>query len=359
MLLHFQKWWNESLNPDIYASWNGEKYDFPYLLERLKKYNLSTVMGRFPMIALESPWEQLQQQREQNIEEIEDDSEQDQETKEKTRVPNIKFHGRIPLDGLKWFRRFAKANSYRLKEIVENFVLTKEEKAFLVEEKKQDEKKQIEEDTPEWIEQILLNPKYKGKKDLDYEKIGPYFVTSPLHRLAILIYCLFDAIYAWRCVRDTNFVDIIFQIMNLTSADFHRVQERGQQILVYHRLLPPLEAGHYVINRHDWNQRGSKYQGGFVPIPRPGQHCAVLILDFKSLYPSCMVQFGLSYDTFIMNEAQRQTALRLGYKIEVIDCRIDESNATQKTNNKTTPLWLSSNPEKKKRKRKTKTKKCF
>lgn len=309
MLSAFITWWQQC-DPDAYSSWNGEKYDFPFLLERLKLYQLSTSFGRFKSEQLQSPWTRLQ--------EIGFWMRKTRNNMNKQKPPSIRMSGRVSLDGLPWFPRFAKVENYQLKTVVQTFVKRKKDwksPPTLTEEQK------FEPDTPEWITKVLLDPNRHGKIDLEYYKIGPYAVSSPLHRYALAYYCYFDALYAWRCLRDPNFVDYIYQIRALTSADSHAAQELGQQILVYFRLLQHVSAGHYALNGEDFHElRPENYSGGFCVQPLAGSHTMVIIMDFNSLYPSCIRSYQLSYDTLCLDQEMLKTAKRLGHEIIKSKC---------------------------------------
>jgi DNA polymerase elongation subunit (family B) len=327
LLIAFLDWWKR-VDPDGYCSWNGEKYDFPFLLERLKLHGLSTGLGRFPKEELKSPWVILQEvgfwSRKGKI-----------SGSQGARPPSIRQSGRISLDGLPWYPRFAKVENYQLKTVTKEFVKKKAPSLPIpdprdppppptshplgdVQGATQDT---VEPDTKEWIETILLNPKRHGKIDLEYHKIGPYAVVSSLHRYALAYYCYFDAIYAWKCLRDPHFVDFIYQIRFHTAVDAHAAQELGQQILVYYRLLFHVQAGHYALNGNEWDElRPEKYSGGFCAQPIAGQHICVIIADYNSLYPSCIRAYQLSYDTLCTHPEMLQLAKKLGYDIIESEC---------------------------------------
>ena len=68
------------------------------------------------------------------------------------------------------------------------------------------------------------------------------------------------------------------------------------------------------------NFTSEKYQGATV---LPAEECfhtePVVVLDFKSLYPSCIQAWNLSVDTFIVNWKE-QKSLFTDDEIETIDC---------------------------------------
>ena len=76
---------------------------------------------------------------------------------------------------------------------------------------------------------------------------------------------------------------------------------RGRQVEHY-LMTHAYKEGILVPNKMEGQGRGGLYEGGFVLSPKPGIHENVVCLDFSSMYPSIMVAYNISPDTFLEGE---------------------------------------------------------
>lgn len=75
----------------------------------------------------------------------------------------------------------------------------------------------------------------------------------------------------------------------LTAAVGFRVES--------HLMFEAVERGELIPKRSEVGY--TRYAGGMVLKPRPGLHEDILVLDFKSLYPSLMIKYNVSPDTYV------------------------------------------------------------
>ena len=339
LLIIFQKWWIK-VDPDIYNTFNGDRYDFPYILERLKVYNLPRVFGRFPNIEIESNWKLMQQKgfwsKKQNNKEsllLFDQENNPNHKKQKLnesqqqqqqQLQDIRFQGRVSLDGLPWVLK-EKREDYSLKGVIKKDL--KNNNNNKIDEKEEKEEKVEEPDTEGWIYNSLLNPSHFGKIDLPYEKISPYAIFSPLHRYALAYYCYMDTVYSWKIMRETNKIEMISQRRASTGVDSYTCQNAGQQILVYSKLIRTIDAGQFYFNINDWSGiRPAKYEGGICIPTISGQTFGTIILDFSALYPTAICVGHFSYETLIFTEEMKKTVQSLNLQTFSTVCKI--SNTT-------------------------------
>jgi DNA polymerase I len=102
---------------------------------------------------------------------------------------------------------------------------------------------------------------------------------------------------------------VFCRIGNSFTKDYHiatkidsLLLKRGKQTGIHFRskkIRALGEAGRAAYKKtHEWEA----YEGGFVLSPKTGIFDDVAALDFKSLYPSVMIAFNISPETYITNE---------------------------------------------------------
>jgi DNA polymerase elongation subunit (family B) len=315
MLFEFYKWYKKN-DPDAYVTWNGQNYDWPYILRRMEMHNLPTDFGRMGN-SIASPWDQLQTKGFWQKKRLENENEEGQHWKD-----SIDFVGRLSMDGLPWFRtKFPlKAENYSLKTMANAFLRPKNQDEIDAKSEKDEKALGLTQDSDDWILKVLLKQNSHSKIDLPASKISPYFFYSPLTRYALAAYCYRDAELCWKMFRDTKMVDFYFELLGLTNANSYIAQNRGQKYLVFNRLGLHVEMLHMILNGEDFTLiKPDEYAGGFVFPPVPGLHLAAFIMDFSSLYPSLIQSYCLSYDSFLLdNVRDEKVAMRMGYEVVTI-----------------------------------------
>nr|WP_274929681.1 DNA polymerase II [Vibrio metschnikovii] len=101
-------------------------------------------------------------------------------------------------------------------------------------------------------------------------------------------YNLQDCILVEKIFQHTHLLDFVIQRSRLTGLELDRI---GGSVAAFTNLyLPQLHrAGYIAPNLHSENWMASP--GGYVMDSRPGLYDSVLLLDFKSLYPSIIRSF--------------------------------------------------------------------
>jgi uracil-DNA glycosylase family 4 len=101
---------------------------------------------------------------------------------------------------------------------------------------------------------------------------------------------------------------VFCRIGNCMPSDYH-ISTKIDMLLLKKGFIEGLHFATRKFAVGELHKRGSKqvasYEGGWVFEPTTGIHTDVAALDFKSLYPSMMVLFNISPDTFVSEESRK------------------------------------------------------
>ena len=238
LLAQFLAWW-ESDHPDIITGWNTERFDIPYICNRIK-----SVMGEDAMKRL-SPWGVVNARTINGA------------YGKKEQVYDIM--GVEELDYLLLYRKFTYSaqESYRLDHI-----------AFVELGERKDE-----------------NP---------YETFRDWYTKD---YQSFLDYNIQDVELVDRLDDKMKLIDLILTMtyeakVNMSDS-FTSV--KYWDILIYNHLLQKK----IVIPQKRGSQKSDKYVGAYVKEPQVGQHKWVLSFDLNSLYPHLIMQYNLSPETLM------------------------------------------------------------
>ncbi len=229
----------KEFDPDIITGWNVIDFDLNFLKEKFKKYNLQFNLGRdnaTSKIRIESHF---------------------------FRTSRADFSGRAVLDGLDLVRSsFIKLDSYKLDYAAKKLL----GKGKLIESEGQEK----------------------------YEEIDRLYKEDQKN---LIKYNLLDAELAYRILIETKVLDLTIQRSLLTgmtldrvnasiaSLDFLYLQKAREKGLVAPSSLNP--------------DRDERIKGAFVKDSVPGIYDNMIVLDFKSLYPSMIRTFNIDPYTFL------------------------------------------------------------
>jgi DNA polymerase-2 len=113
--------------------------------------------------------------------------------------------------------------------------------------------------------------------------------------------CLQAACTLQRTVEHT---DVLATAIEKSKCAGNRLDQMGQTIAAFDYLyLPQLHrAGYVARDKDDVPASSSALPGGYVMDTTPGFYDNVLVLDFKSLYPTCMITFHIDPLGHVTNE---------------------------------------------------------
>jgi len=106
---------------------------------------------------------------------------------------------------------------------------------------------------------------------------------------ALAQYNLQDCILVWDIFQKTNLIQFAIERARLTGLPMDKVG--GSVAAFENQYLPRLHRKGYVAPNLPVNPQGVGSPGGYVMSSRPGLYDNVLVLDFKSLYPSIIRSF--------------------------------------------------------------------
>ena len=241
LLAQFLAWW-ESDHPDIITGWNTERFDIPYICNRIK-----SVMGEDAMKRL-SPWGVVNARTITGA------------YGKKEQVYDIM--GVEELDYLLLYRKFTYSaqESYRLDHIA--------------------------------------NVELGERKDENpYETFREWYTKD---YQSFLDYNIQDVELVDRLDDKMKLIDLILTMtyeakVNMSDS-FTSV--KYWDILIYNHLL----QNKIVIPQKRGSSKSDKYVGAYVKEPQVGQHKWVLSFDLNSLYPHLIMQYNISPETLLQDK---------------------------------------------------------
>jgi DNA polymerase-2 len=234
LLKRFMHWVNIT-DPDIFIGWNVINFDFRVLQKKASQLKLPLTLGRNNSIPI---WRKSHTDTEHYF---------------------LLIPGRVVLDGIDTLKNATYSFS--------SFAL-------------------------ENVGQKLLG---KGKLIHSSTNHDPLFKAREIKRLfqqdkaALAAYNLQDCQLVWDIFSHTELINFAIERAKLTGLEMDRV---GGSVAAFDNLyLPRLHRKGFVApNIGDYHDKASA-PGGYVMNSRPGLHDNVLVLDYKSLYPSIIRTF--------------------------------------------------------------------
>ncbi len=220
--------WFAVYDPDVIIGWAVVTFDLALLYRRAKLHGIALTIGRG---ARELGWK----------------------VADKYRPETLTLPGRVVLDGIDWL----KAAFYRF----DSFSL-------------------------EFVSRALLD---RGKAIHNVENRGEE-ITELFHndKSALAHYNLNDCRLVWDIFEKTQLFDFAIERSRLTGLELGRV---GGSVAAFNNLyLPHLHRAGYVAPSGAASQ-GLESPGGYVMDSIPGLYRDIVVLDFKSLYPSIIRTF--------------------------------------------------------------------
>lgn len=228
------------IDPDVITGWNVIDFDLNVLQKRFKKFDIPFALGRdnsFSRLRIETDF---------------------------FRTSKAEISGRIVIDALALLKTsFIKVHDYKLGTVA---------KALL------GEGKLIE---------------FSHQKPMEIDKL---FKEDP-EKLAA--YNLKDAELVIRILEKSKALDLTIQRSLLTGMELDRV---GSSIASLDSLyIREARKRGIVVPSGKFMTKEKGIKGGFVMEPKPGIYDYVIVLDFKSLYPSIIRTFNIDPASFVEN----------------------------------------------------------
>ncbi|MCW9015219.1 MAG: DNA polymerase II [Gammaproteobacteria bacterium] len=228
-------YWVETINPDIFIGWNVVNFDFRFLQKKADQHRVPLNLGRNKNSI---SWRQAQ-----------------------TDTGHYFLHipGRIVLDGIDTLKSATyQFSSFSLDSVGQQLL---------------GRGKLIQADNKQ-------DPLYKAKE------IKHLFHND---KTALAAYNLEDCQLVWDIFEHTDLINFAIERARLTGLEMNR---SGGSVAAFDNLyLPRLHRKGFVApNIGDYHDQLSA-PGGYVMNSKPGLHNSVIVLDYKSLYPSIIRTF--------------------------------------------------------------------
>ncbi len=220
-------------DPDIITGWNVIDFDLKLLKEKFAKYNILFNLGRDnspSKLRIESNF---------------------------FRTSKADISGRVVLDGLDLTKSsFIKLENYKLDTAAKQLL----GKGKLIEKLGQEKSQEIDR-------------LYKNDKE------------------ALIDYNLLDAELAYKIIYEANLLDLTIQRSLLTGMPLNRVNSSIASLDFLY--LQKTRKNNLVCPSNISGDRESRIKGGYVMESKPGIYDNIIVLDFKSLYPSIIKTFNI------------------------------------------------------------------
>lgn len=274
-------------DPDIVTGWNVINFDLMMLQQKCNLHNIDFMPGRDHQISRIFK-------------------------NENSGVTNCRINGRVVIDGINIMR----ANSFNFESFSLGFVASE----IL------GEKKLIEKEGRDKIDEI--NHQFKYEK----EKLAEYNIK--------------DAELVKKILERTKVIDNAVEYSRLSGRT---IDNLGGSVASFDHLYLPLlhREGYVAKDKIDVIKINDSLPGGFVIEPTPGIYENVLLLDFKSLYPTIIMTFMIDPlgeitaegTDFVKGPAGPSFSKKHSILPEIISELFDARSEAKKTNNE--PLSYS------------------
>ncbi len=227
------------LDPDIITGWNVVNFDLKFMNEKFKKYEIPFILGRDNSVS--------KLRLEKNF----------------FRTSKADITGRVVLDGIDLTKSsFVKLDNYRLNTVAKELLGASK----------------------------LIETTGKEK----YEEIDRLYKKDPKK---LVEYNLMDSELAYKIITKTVLLDLAIQRSLLTGMQLDRVNASIASLDFLY--LQKARARKLVAPTADPKERETRIKGGYVMESIPGIYDNLIVLDFKSLYPSLIRTFNIDPSSYL------------------------------------------------------------
>jgi len=248
--------WVQLTDPDVFIGWNVVNFDFRFLQKKCDQLKIPFTIGRGTMGRESSGivWRKGKGESERYF---------------------LVIPGRVVLDGIDTLKSATYSFASFSLESVANELLGR---GKLIHDRKTNKSGINGKQNKEQIHDPLFKAKEIRRQFKEDKK-------------SLAAYNLEDCQLVWDIFEKTDLVNFAIERARLTGLEMDRI---GGSVAAFDNLyLPRLHRKGYVApNIGDYEGRLSA-PGGYVMNSQPGMHSSVLVLDYKSLYPSIIRTFNV------------------------------------------------------------------
>ena len=137
------------------------------------------------------------------------------------------------------------------------------------------------------------------------------------------VYCIQDCVLVLKIYESKKWCSVVNNIFfsKICLVPFSWIDDRGEQIKIKHVFLDYWKKHKIVMASSKFVS--DTYCGGHVFDPIVGPHYNVLVVDFKSLYPSVMMSDNMCYSTCLPQDTPRQWIETALEKKEIFEVVVD------------------------------------
>lgn len=139
----------------------------------------------------------------------------------------------------------------------------------------------------------------KGKDNVSYKEIFRIYKNGTIEeKQTVALYCIQDCYLCNELVRKLNVIPNCIGMASTCYIPLNYLFIRGQGIKIYSLLLKECSELNFAIESNNREKSISRYKGATVLSANKDFHqYPVSVLDFASLYPSCMISHNLCIST--------------------------------------------------------------
>lgn len=310
LLLGFAELISEA-KPDIFMSYNGVRFDWPYIHRRIE---MNKIYGKFTKII-----SRIDGEKAEYTSISWESSAYGKQVQAFFDTQSIQMDAYTEVE-----RSVVKLKNYKLGYVSKHYLKEDKEdvspmELFMLYKVTKDHLQRTYDPKPytpdelrkvkRSIKRTMILRKLRGKDVIDYRKqlleCGTKSIR-PLIRKAMWItgvYALKDIILPVRLARKLNMIIGMQEMANCTSVPMGYLHTRGQQIRVLSQVYRFTSQRRFVIPTADKEKlKDEQYEGATVIEANPGHYKNIVTEDFGALYPSAEIARNISPDTLLVRE---------------------------------------------------------
>ncbi len=146
-----------------------------------------------------------------------------------------------------------------------------------------------------YVSQMLLN---EGKENVDRLNIEAEWRNR---REEVIKYCIKDAYLALAIFQKTRIMDRNLYMSTVSLLPLDDVSNGGTSTYVDSILIRRADRMNIAVPMNARGASSETYEGGYVHTIEPGLYDMVVVLDFKSMYPSMIIKYNICFTTLSQN----------------------------------------------------------
>ncbi|MEM5820259.1 MAG: DNA polymerase domain-containing protein [Candidatus Aenigmatarchaeota archaeon] len=238
-------------DPDFIIGYNINNFDIPYIIERLRQNKIKPYLGRAKKVAKS---QRISEERYKNS-----------------------IVGRVIIDFYDILKEFSKKGMFKTKRLGLGDVA-----------------------------KVLIG---RGKEDVEHSEIIKLWNGDEKDLVRLINYAKTDAELVLEIMLSRDFISQYIEISRLSGLLLQDTLSGSESSRIEQFLLKEFNKNNFVIpnkpNKRELKEREKQeVKGAIVLEPKIGLHEFVAYLDFKSLYPSIIIEYNICPTTYLKNRKE-------------------------------------------------------